>query len=309
MEMITHQYGHGSFDEYLGYTVKICQDRKLKGIRIPDSTVRMYKIMPTTHTDPVNLQETIAGPACQDALQESFMRILTETLVEVTGDGDMAKFEELGAVKDVDVDGVENTGAELTEDEIRANHEQQQEVHLLQNDKERHAREVEDFFHPPPAPPSIEFSSLALPPPATAEAITQQGPNAPANPLVTPRVGKKDWKHSSHTDDIWPFFMEGNADLGTWTYCKLCPPDHAIRNFIKMAWENQFMKMSLKMKALVGKISLMTDIWDDKSMWAYTGVTAHYIVRMRATASDSKGQLILKAYLVGFLPLPGKHCG
>ncbi|KIJ52825.1 hypothetical protein M422DRAFT_242757 [Sphaerobolus stellatus SS14] len=44
-------------------------------------------------------------------------------------------------------------------------------------------------------------------------------------------------------------------------------------------------------------------------MRAYTGVTAHYIVRMRATASGGKGQLILKASLVGFLPLPGKHCG
>jgi hypothetical protein len=56
-----------------------------------------------------------------------------------------------------------------------------------------------------------------------------------------------------------------------------------------------------------GKISLTSDIWDDKSIRAYIGVTAHYIVRVKLSASRS--ELVLRASLIGFLPIPGKHRG
>ncbi|KIJ53033.1 hypothetical protein M422DRAFT_98409, partial [Sphaerobolus stellatus SS14] len=55
------------------------------------------------------------------------------------------------------------------------------------------------------------------------------------------------------------------------------PHRTAICNLVKKAWENQFMDMVFEMKNSVGKISLTTDIWDDKSMCAYLGITAHYI--------------------------------
>ncbi|KIJ29768.1 hypothetical protein M422DRAFT_105485, partial [Sphaerobolus stellatus SS14] len=57
------------------------------------------------------------------------------------------------------------------------------------------------------------------------------------------------------------------------------PHRTSLRSLVAKAWENQFMEMSLEMKGAVGKISLTTDIWDDKSMRAYTGVTAHYIAK------------------------------
>ncbi|KIJ22729.1 hypothetical protein M422DRAFT_100210, partial [Sphaerobolus stellatus SS14] len=57
------------------------------------------------------------------------------------------------------------------------------------------------------------------------------------------------------------------------------PHRTAVRNLVKKAWEHQFMEMSMEMKSAVGKISLTMDIWDDKSMRAYAGITAHYIVR------------------------------
>ncbi|KIJ27808.1 hypothetical protein M422DRAFT_103270, partial [Sphaerobolus stellatus SS14] len=55
------------------------------------------------------------------------------------------------------------------------------------------------------------------------------------------------------------------------------PHRTVIRSLIKKAWEHHFMDMTLDMKSSVGKISLTMDIWDDKSMRAYAGVTAHYI--------------------------------
>jgi hypothetical protein len=46
-------------------------------------------------------------------------------------------------------------------------------------------------------------------------------------------------------------------------------------------------------------------------MRAYCGVTAHYIVRGKSSGncSNSKGDLILRGSLIGFLPVPGRHCG
>jgi hypothetical protein len=55
-------------------------------------------------------------------------------------------------------------------------------------------------------------------------------------------------------------------------------------------------------------VSLTSDIWDDKSFRAYVGVTAHYLIRPRS-GNGRPGDLILKASLIGFLPIPGKHCG
>ncbi|KIJ32461.1 hypothetical protein M422DRAFT_265792 [Sphaerobolus stellatus SS14] len=42
------------------------------------------------------------------------------------------------------------------------------------------------------------------------------------------------------------------------------PHQTAMRNLVAKAWEHQFMEMTLEMKTAAGKISLTTDIWDDK---------------------------------------------
>lgn len=59
----------------------------------------------------------------------------------------------------------------------------------------------------------------------------------------------------------------------------------------------------------VGKISLMGDIWDNKSMRAFLGVTAHYIVYGKLASSGGKRDLILRISVIGFSPLPGQHRG
>jgi len=58
-----------------------------------------------------------------------------------------------------------------------------------------------------------------------------------------------------------------------------------------------------------GKISLTCDIWDDKSMRAFIGVSAHYITRSTPTAAAPNGTLVLEGSIIGFTPLPGQHRG
>ncbi|GJJ10160.1 hypothetical protein Clacol_004386 [Clathrus columnatus] len=81
-----------------------------------------------------------------------------------------------------------------------------------------------------------------------------------------------------------------------------------VCNMIARAWDFYFQEMQLEMKGSEGKILLTSDLWDDKSMKAYAGVMAHYAVQIKS-GTCGKGDLILQASLIGFLPIPGKHRG
>ena len=60
----------------------------------------------------------------------------------------------------------------------------------------------------------------------------------------------------------------------------------------------------------MGKISLITDLWDSKGMRDFSAVTAHYLVCGDSTLSFSKNShLRLRSSLISFLPLPGQHFG
>ncbi|KAF8575471.1 hypothetical protein K439DRAFT_1623562 [Ramaria rubella] len=60
------------------------------------------------------------------------------------------------------------------------------------------------------------------------------------------------------------------------------------------AWEVHFEEMKLELKKAAGKISLTSDGWDDKSMWAYITATAHYLARpVDANLPAVKGPLFL----------------
>ena len=66
----------------------------------------------------------------------------------------------------------------------------------------------------------------------------------------------------------------------------------------------------MSLQNTVGKISLTTDGWDDKSMRAYIAVTAHYLERkIPPNDRNAKGTLKLTSALIGFLPMPGRHYG
>jgi hypothetical protein len=58
-----------------------------------------------------------------------------------------------------------------------------------------------------------------------------------------------------------------------------------------------------------GKVSLTTDIWEDKSMNAYMAVTAHYLFRSSPDIRGGKGRLELRTALIGFSPVVGRHFG
>ena len=89
------------------------------------------------------------------------------------------------------------------------------------------------------------------------------------------------------------------------------------------AWEHYFNEMRFEMKVCyshliiyilltfwqnaAGKVSLTGDIWDDKSMHTYFGITAHYLVHVNSSVRTNS-PLILRASLIQFLPVPSKHC-
>ncbi|KIJ46522.1 hypothetical protein M422DRAFT_250115 [Sphaerobolus stellatus SS14] len=93
-----------------------------------------------------------------------------------------------------DVVGVENTGFELAEDEVRANREQQCEAHLQQNEKECRAKEMDNFFRPPSSQDPNPLLEASPSPGIGAEErcrmdtfTQQQGHIITSDPPVTPR--------------------------------------------------------------------------------------------------------------------------
>jgi hypothetical protein len=58
----------------------------------------------------------------------------------------------------------------------------------------------------------------------------------------------------------------------------------------------------------VGKISFTTDAWSDPNMTSFLGVTAHWI-EDRSESSTGPKKLHLRADLIGFHQIPGRHSG
>lgn len=66
----------------------------------------------------------------------------------------------------------------------------------------------------------------------------------------------------------------------------------------------------LTLKNSVGKISLTMDIWSDTNLSPFMGVTAHWIDMTEInTPGGIRTTLKLKAYIIGFHRIPGRHTG
>ncbi|KAF8812857.1 hypothetical protein BYT27DRAFT_7011579, partial [Phlegmacium glaucopus] len=60
----------------------------------------------------------------------------------------------------------------------------------------------------------------------------------------------------------------------------------------------------------VGKISFTTDAWSDPNQTSFMAVTAHWIQAIdEKTSTGLKKKLPLRADLIGFHKLPGRHTG
>jgi hypothetical protein len=104
-------------------------------------------------------------------------------------------------------------------------------------------------------------------------------------------------------------------------------PSHTtIRNRIKDTYEKHLEELSAEMQVnsllplvvchdilrflqkSVGKISFTTDAWSDPNRTPFMAVTAHWIEALPATAG-SNPKLRLRADLIGFHRVPGRHTG
>jgi hypothetical protein len=60
----------------------------------------------------------------------------------------------------------------------------------------------------------------------------------------------------------------------------------------------------------MGKISFTMDIWSDPDLKAYMGVTAHWMeCQPLQTSQTSQQKISLRADLIGFMNILGKHTG
>lgn len=68
----------------------------------------------------------------------------------------------------------------------------------------------------------------------------------------------------------------------------------------------------LKLQGAVGKISFTSDLWSDSNLMPFMAVTAHWIQAtaiQTSTIEDPQYILKLRAELVGFHWVPGRHNG
>ena len=63
-------------------------------------------------------------------------------------------------------------------------------------------------------------------------------------------------------------------------------------------------RRSCFLQSAIGSVSFTFDLWSDKSMRSYMGVTAHY-----AVLSDTGDELQIKAALIAFRHVEGEHTG
>jgi hypothetical protein len=59
----------------------------------------------------------------------------------------------------------------------------------------------------------------------------------------------------------------------------------------------------------MGKISFTTDGWSDPNQIPFMAVTAHWIEAIEEKMSTGSKKLQLRANLIGFHKLPGRHTG
>ncbi|KAJ2921800.1 hypothetical protein H1R20_g15297, partial [Candolleomyces eurysporus] len=83
-----------------------------------------------------------------------------------------------------------------------------------------------------------------------------------------------------------------------------------IRNRIQERWETYMMQLQSELQNSVGRISLTTDMWSDPNLRPYMAVTAHWIkAKIVQTAEGAVTNLVLRADLLAFHNLPGRHTG
>lgn len=68
-------------------------------------------------------------------------------------------------------------------------------------------------------------------------------------------------------------------------------------------------KLLIKLQKSVGKISFTTDAWSDPNQTSFLAVTAHWIEVIDEKTSQGPKKLRLRADLIGFHKLPGRHTG
>lgn len=59
----------------------------------------------------------------------------------------------------------------------------------------------------------------------------------------------------------------------------------------------------------MGKVSFTTDAWSDPNQTSFMAVTAHWIEAIEEKTSTGSKKLRLRADLIGFYKLPGRHTG
>ncbi|KAF5372906.1 hypothetical protein D9758_001436 [Tetrapyrgos nigripes] len=86
------------------------------------------------------------------------------------------------------------------------------------------------------------------------------------------------------------------------------PHRDKIRSRIMQLWEDQLVHLKEDLLAALGRISTTMDLWTDPNLVPYMCVTAHWIQGKKAPGSD-KFALTLRAELIGFHRVPGRHDG
>jgi len=70
------------------------------------------------------------------------------------------------------------------------------------------------------------------------------------------------------------------------------------------------MRKLMHLQKSLGKISFTADVWTDTNRKPFMGVTAHWIeAQPQAQKNAQRPQLALRADLVGFVHIPGRHTG
>ncbi|KAJ2921370.1 hypothetical protein H1R20_g15725, partial [Candolleomyces eurysporus] len=83
-----------------------------------------------------------------------------------------------------------------------------------------------------------------------------------------------------------------------------------VRNHICKRWDIYMDELRGELKNAVGKISLTTDLWSDPNLRPFMAVTAHWIeAKTVQTAEGPVTNLNLRADLIAFYNLPGRHTG
>ncbi|RXW21072.1 hypothetical protein EST38_g4780 [Candolleomyces aberdarensis] len=88
------------------------------------------------------------------------------------------------------------------------------------------------------------------------------------------------------------------------------PHRTSVRNHIRARWEVYMEELQTELQNSVGRISLTTDLWSDPNLRPFMAVTAHWIeAKTVKTAEGPVTNLVLRADLIAFHNVPGRHTG